>query len=100
MPTKLSRRVLLETMGASAAGSMLPSHLAAQSSTTAHARPGLTVLNRFPRMVQEYFVGQVRNCEQKGLQALAALHTKAEAEAHIRMLREKIRRCFGPLPEK
>src|ERR1019366_10421636 len=61
---------------------------------------GLPMLNRFPRMVQEYFVGQARSSEQKGLQALAALQTKADAEAHVRALREKIRRCFGPLPEK
>ena len=87
-------------MGAGTISPMLSSSAVAQSSAKAPARPGLAVLNRFPRMVQEYFVGQTRSCEQKGLHALAALHTKADAEAHIRGLREKIRRCFGPLPEK
>ena len=101
MRTKLTRRILFEAIGAGTIGSRLPSSaVAAQSSAMATARPGLPALNRFPRMVQEYFVGQVRNCEQQGLQALAALQTKADAEAHVRGLREKIRRCFGPLPEK
>ena len=86
-------------MGAGTIGSVLPSAAVAQSSATT-TRPGLPMLNRFPRMVQEYFVGQARSSEQKGLQALAALQTKADAEAHVRALREKIRRCFGPLPEK
>ena len=99
MRTKLTRRVLFEAMGAGTIGSVLPSAAVAQSSATT-TRPGRPMLNRFPRMVQEYFVGQARSSEQEGLQALAALQTKADAEAHVRALREKIRRCFGPLPEK
>ncbi len=51
-------------------------------------------------MVQEYFVNAVRRSERTSIDALAALKTKADAEAHVRVLRGKIRRCFGPLPEK
>ncbi len=60
----------------------------------------LTALNRFPRMVQEYFVARVRRCEQLGEQARAKLQTRADAEAYVQRVREKIRQCFGPLPEK
>ncbi len=42
----------------------------------------------------------VRRSERTSIDALAALRTKADAEAHVRVLRGKIRRCFGPLPEK
>src|SRR5580765_4126317 len=62
--------------------------------------PVLAPLNRFPRMVQEYFVGQVRAAEAAGNAARAALKTKADAEAYIAGVRAKIRQCFGPFPEK
>jgi dienelactone hydrolase len=57
-------------------------------------------LNRFPGMVQEYFVGQVRGIERAALKRKAALKTRAQAEAYVREVREKIRACFGPMPEK
>jgi dienelactone hydrolase/pimeloyl-ACP methyl ester carboxylesterase len=63
--------------------------------------PGpLPPLNRFPRMVQEYFVGRVRAAEQAGNEARAALRTRAEAEDYVQAVRLKVRLCFGPLPEK
>src|SRR5438094_2214295 len=60
----------------------------------------LAPLNRFPRMVQEYFVRQVRAAEQKGERARAALRTKADAEAYIRDVRAIIADCFGPFPAR
>jgi dienelactone hydrolase len=60
----------------------------------------LQPLNRFPRMVQEYFESRVHAIEQQALRKKVALRTKAEAEAHVRTIREKIRACFGPLPAK
>jgi len=57
-------------------------------------------LNRFPRMVQEYFVEQVRRAEEIGIEARAALKTKADAEGYIRGVRAKIASCFGPFPDK
>jgi len=62
--------------------------------------PQLAALNRFPRMVQEYFVRRVRRCEQLGEQARRSLKTREDAEAYVRRVREKIRQCFGPMPEK
>jgi dienelactone hydrolase/pimeloyl-ACP methyl ester carboxylesterase len=60
----------------------------------------LTPLNRFPRMVQEYFVEQVRQVERQADQRRAALQSRQEAEAYVREAQEKIQRCFGPWPEK
>ena len=57
-------------------------------------------LNRFPRMVQEYFVGRVREAEEGNLASQRALRNRQDAEAYVRSVREKIRTCFGPLPEK
>ena len=57
-------------------------------------------LNRFPRMVHEYFVRQVREAEQRGLTAKARLKTKADAEAYVKIVQGKIRKCFGPEPRR
>lgn len=60
----------------------------------------LVPLNRFPRMVQEYFVGRVREVEQASEKRRASLRTKSDAEAYVREIRSKIQQCFGPWPEK
>lgn len=57
-------------------------------------------LNRFPRMMQEYFVGRVREIERERIARLEGLRTRAEAEAYVEEVRRKIRLGFGPFPEK
>ena len=57
-------------------------------------------LNRFPRMVQEYFVQQVRELEQQADRRRRALKTRADAEAYVQAVRHKIQQCFGPWPER
>ncbi len=57
-------------------------------------------LNRFPRMVQEWCVARLREAERRRLAAFDAVGTKAEAEAHVRSVRERIAQCFGPFPAK
>jgi len=57
-------------------------------------------LNRFPRMVQEYFVKSVRRIEDRANERRADLKTKADAEAYVRDVREKIQQSFGPWPDK
>ncbi|CAN5706904.1 alpha/beta hydrolase family protein [soil metagenome] len=57
-------------------------------------------LNRFPRMVHEAFVDRVRAIERRRVRVLAALESKADAEAYIASVQDKIRQAFGPLPEK
>jgi len=82
---------------------VLPVLLCLASSSAAPAasqRPALEPLNRFPHMVQEYFVAQVRQIERQSEQRRAALSTRQEAEAFVRDVQERIDRCFGPWPQK
>jgi cephalosporin-C deacetylase-like acetyl esterase len=64
------------------------------------ARSELAPLNRFSRMVQEWFVDQVKAAEEKIKQRLAALKTKEDAEGYVRSVQERVRQSFGPEPER
>ncbi len=90
-----SRRDAFRLASLAAAGG-IPA-VAQGQSPTGSKHPLLT-LNRFPRMVQEYFVERVGALHQERLQRLAALRTKADAEAYVRTVRERIRQAFGPMP--
>lgn len=57
-------------------------------------------LNRFPRMVQEYFVEKVRQLEKNAEKKRSSLRSREDAEAYVREVRDKIQQCFGPWPEK
>src|SRR5258708_1449862 len=85
-----SRRQALQLSGLAALcladSKLLPPGVCLADQASAPARP--TPLNRFPRMVQEYFVEQVRHAEEQGIRARAALKTKADAEAYVRAVQE------------
>lgn len=94
----LSRRSALitpmvQTLGAVVAQAVWTSRLHAQETPR---QP----LNRFPRMVQEFFVQQVRDAEARRLRIFDNLKTKADAEAYVRSVRGRLQQCFGPFPEK
>jgi cephalosporin-C deacetylase-like acetyl esterase len=57
-------------------------------------------LNRFPRMVHNWFIEQVREKEQENLRRLDALETQADAERYVQSVREKIRSSFGAEPKR
>jgi dienelactone hydrolase len=78
------------------------SWLCAGPARAARSSPGnsLKPLNRFPRMVQEYFVESVHRIERRANQRRAALKTRAHAEAYVRDVREKIQQSFGVWPDK
>ena len=99
----LSRRSLIKTTALGTCGLVLGKEWLFPALQAAPApiplRP-VEPLNRFPRMVQEYFVGQLRGAEQANHRAKAALKTKADAEAYVRLVRQRILECFGPFPEK
>jgi dienelactone hydrolase len=97
----ISRRGVFQAMGLGPLG-LLPQALPAAPAGQAAAGhpPALSPLNRFPRMVQEYFVGQVRRAGQAGIRTKSGLKTKEDAEAYVKAVQGKIRECFGPLPEK
>jgi len=60
----------------------------------------LAPLNRFGRMVQEYFVQRVRRVEKQAEQRRSALKTRTDAEEYVRDVQEKIQQSFGPWPVK
>jgi dienelactone hydrolase len=101
----LSRRTLLRlaTCSAAAGGFAFPVSLSrsilAQESE-AKPQPDLQPLNRFSRMVQEWFVEQVRAAEDKNKERLAGLKSKADAEAYVISVQQRIGESFGPLPER
>ena len=72
----------------------------AKAVKTVKPAPVLTALNRFPRMVQDYFIDQVREAEKTGQAARDALKSKDDAERYVAAVRQKILDAFGPLPEK
>src|SRR5690348_561786 len=59
-----------------------PSSALAQTAAAAPAASASTVpaLNRFPRMMQDWLVAEVRAAEQRGNARREALKTKADAE--------------------
>jgi len=60
----------------------------------------LQAYNRFPRMIQDYFLDRVAESLAKSRKRRASLKTKQDAEAHVKDVRAKIAQCFGPWPEK
>jgi cephalosporin-C deacetylase-like acetyl esterase/biopolymer transport protein ExbD len=93
----VTRRELLRIAGAGAFGWQL---LDLVASGRAGASQSLEPLNRFPRMVHEYFVRRVRQAERANLLAQQALKTESEARDYVQAVQAKIRKCFEPFPEK
>ena len=56
--------------------------------------------NRFGRMVHDYFLQKVREASDQNRLAKKRLRTKQDVEQYITSVREKIRTCFGPEPER
>lgn len=93
----VSRRAWLQSLSLSAVGFATLPQLLAQ---TAEQSSTLPPLNRFPRMMQDYFVARIRAIEQAAIKRKFALKTKAEAQDYVREVKAKIRSCFGPMPAK
>jgi len=98
----LSRRSFLQSGGISLVGLSLFENLVIQElgAAPAVADQKIETLNRFPRMVQEYFVERVREQEAKTIKQLDSLKTKADAEEYVRSVQKRIREAFGPNPER
>jgi hypothetical protein len=109
----LTRRTLLHRAGlaiagtaglkmlgaASAAGAAAPKAAKAPKATAAPAGE-LAPLNRFPRLMHDYFLARLAAQERATERKRAHLDTRAAAEQFIRERAQKVRACFGPLPEK
>ena len=100
--TRISRREVLQTLSAGSLGAALAGHWPAYAvqEPGAAGGPALAPLNRFPRMVQEFFVARENEIHRERLKRLAALRTQADAEAYVEAVRGRVRECFGPLPER
>ncbi|MFB3785020.1 MAG: alpha/beta hydrolase family protein [bacterium] len=99
----LNRREIFQIAGLGTFGWMAAASIqtaGVQAAAESGETPALAPLNRFPRLLQEYYTDQVRQVEQRSLARKNVLQTKAEAEAYIAAVREKIQACFGPFPEK
>lgn len=96
---RLSRRSLLKLSGAGTAGLLAPRVQAGTGPIAQEISSG-KLLNRFPRMVQEYFVDQVRRIEQSSLKRKNSLRTRSQAESYVRAVRRGIQQCLGPFPER
>lgn len=94
--TSLSRRHLLQfTAGALAAGP-----IGSSLSSSVFSQDDRQPLNRYPRMVHEYMVEQVRESQRRNLEMLEKLKTKEDAEKYVESVRERIRQSFGPEPPR
>ncbi len=93
----LNRRRALQAVAGKIA--VLPA-LARWDGGSASAATSSPSMNRFPRMVHEFFVAQVREAENAHRRRLQKLTSKADAESYVRSARERCRRSFGPNPER
>jgi dienelactone hydrolase len=102
VPAGISRRRMLHTLSLGSAGVAMAGRAPASAMQAGRQpeAPSFTRLNRFPRMVQEFFVARENEIHEQRLIRLAALRTKGDAEAYVQEVRAKIRDAFGPYPEK
>ena len=95
-----TRRQLLNMTSAAAAGAGFGHGVFQEPARAAETSRITTPWNRFPRMVQEYFVGRVREIESQSLEVKNGLRTKLDAEAYVESVRGKIAESFGKFPNK
>ena len=98
----ISRRALGRRGGAAALAWALARSLrrTVAADDAAQAEGPRPILNRFPRMVQEFHVGRLREIDRKRNEAFRSLKTRGDAERHVEGVRGRIAECFGPLPER
>jgi len=93
----LQRRLFLQSAGLQAL--VAPGWLNLLENQARAAEP-LQPFQRFPRMVHEFYVDQVRQAEQRGLRAKARLKTRDDAVQYVQSVQARIEECFGPWPER
>lgn len=93
-PSLLSRRSLLQLASLPLAAQLCDVSSELQAADSYQPR------NRFPRMVHNHFVRQVRRAERNNQLAAGKLETREDAEQYVASVRSRIRKCFGPVPER
>lgn len=92
-----SRRTVLGCGVATLAQIPLTDWLFAESKVDV-AKPSL--LNRFPRMMQDFIGAKIVAAEAIGTARRAKIASAADAESYVKTVRELISRCFGSLPDR
>lgn len=98
-----NRREMLQASGLGLLGLALGELPGVSSATAAEAaKPtgGMESLNRFPRMVQEYYVNRLRRINQTVRSRRQEMTDQESAQRYVLSVREKIQKSFGPWPEK
>lgn len=93
----MTRRGAIRTTAGHLAAIPVISALNSNSILAAEEEPSL---NRFPRMMQEFFVRQVRQAENRNRRQLRELKTKQDAEQYVQSARQRCRTSFGPNPDR
>lgn len=57
-------------------------------------------LNRYPRMLHDWYVDQVQAAAVRHTQTIDRLQNKEDALRYVLEVQRKIRQCFGPEPER
>ncbi len=94
---RIGRRQALKAFGLSAMAAPWANELVVSS---LRAADDVQPLNRFPRMMQEYFVQAVRDAERRNELATWRISTQEQAAQYVKTVRAKIRQSFGPEPER
>jgi dienelactone hydrolase len=98
-PAAFTRRQLVTRSSAHALGLAVAQALW-RLPALAQEAPTPQPLNRFSRLMQDYFVMQVREAAARRSRLIDALKTKDDAQKYVASVRSKIQQCFGPFPEK
>jgi hypothetical protein len=101
MTEKITRREVLQSGAAAAAGALIcldrTDALAADALLQAAATPREF---RYGHVLQEYYVGRSREMMRRRAEIRAAVRTPAQVMKLREEVRGKLRACFGPLPER
>ncbi|RUL83789.1 alpha/beta hydrolase family protein [Tautonia sociabilis] len=89
----LGRLGAATAMAWTVARALAPAEAAASPAQSGQER---AILNRFPRMLQDYYVSRVRALDAARNRAIRALSTRADAERYVSSVRERIRASFFP----
>ncbi|MCB1230734.1 MAG: prolyl oligopeptidase family serine peptidase, partial [Verrucomicrobiae bacterium] len=90
-----TRRDLIHLAGTAALGGLGLSRI-----SVAEEAAEIPAFNRFPRMVQEYYVAKIRAVESRLLKRKNALATRADAEAYVKDVQARISKAFAPMPKQ
>ncbi|EAQ78550.1 alpha/beta hydrolase [Blastopirellula marina] len=100
MPSGTSRRQFLHSASVATLGAAIAQQWWASGAVAQPQPTEMAPLNRFPRMMQEYYVDRMRAFHDKRITRLDAIETKEDAIAYVKSCQERVRECLGPQPER